>query len=231
MSEQPSLFASVAILDAETRYAEGLAAALCERGDSVCTLPAIDIDGDAQRLEGADIEALVIDPAVSTPRCLRLIAALRRRGGVGILVLSSRATSPRVSELAASGADLVLDKPIPFAEVIHAIDLVRAPHAATGHRHAVWTLERQRRRLIAPDGAEVRVSDADRRLLECFANARGDVVTRDRLKHIVGHGPDVDLNACVYRLRRRIASVAGMALPLRAKTGDGYVFSDRHDLD
>jgi DNA-binding response OmpR family regulator len=231
MSRLPSLFAGVAILDAETAFAEGLAAALCQRGDSVCTLSAIDIDGDAQGLAGADIEALVVDPAASAPRCLRLIAALHRRGGVGILVLTSQATATRVSELATAGADLVLDKPVGLEQVLHAIDLVRAPHSEGGRRRPVWTLERQRRRLIAPGGAEVHVSDADRRLLECFADAAGGVVPRDRLKHIVGHGLDLDLNACVYRLRRRIANVAGMPLPLRAKSGDGYVFTDRIDLD
>ena len=220
----------VTILDSEIAYANGLAAALLERGDAVRALPAADGDG-LPALDGDSFDALVIDPAMHTRRCLRLISAVHRRGGVGVLAMTSNPSPQLVAALAACGADLVLGKPVPVHEALLAIDLIRRPRAVRVQGTPVWRLERRRRRLVAPGGAEVHVSAADQRLLECFAHAGGDVVTREHLKQVVGRGHDVDLNACVYRLRRRISAVAGTPLPLRSKSRDGYVFSGWIEVD
>lgn len=92
----------------------------------------------------------------------------------------------------------------------------------------VWRLDRRVGQLIAPDGARVELSDADRSLLECFVEANGDVVPRDVLLQRLGRGEGAEstggLNATVFRLRRRIERATPATVPLQTKSGVGYAF-------
>jgi two-component system, OmpR family, response regulator len=82
--------------------------------------------------------------------------------------------------------------------------------------------------LVAPDGARVDLSDADRALIECFIEAHGEVVRRETLLRRLGRPDDVEasggLNATVFRLRRRIERATPVTVPLQTKSGVGYVF-------
>jgi len=225
--------ATVAVLDGDEAHVRSLAGALAARGDLVQAFGALDDSTLDRLLAEPALEALVIDPAVAPPRSQSLIAALHERGTVGIVAWTSAPSGAEVSALAACGADLVLAKPLPPCEAMLAIDLVRGPRADVHTPQATWRLEHPAGRgwLIAPNGTPVHVSDADRRLLECFARSASSVVGRERLRQVVGRDPEVDLNACMYRLRRRITSAAGMPLPLRSKFGQGYVFSAEIEVE
>ena len=93
----------------------------------------------------------------------------------------------------------------------------------------VWKLDRRARQLVTPAGERADLSDVDVAVLECFAHAAGEAVTRDVLLACLtgfpGNAGGVDLNATIYRLRRRVDRATPGALPLQSKSKVGYLFN------
>ncbi len=140
---------------------------------------------------------------------------LQNFSGGRAIVASDRASSVDVLTTTLDRLGVATD-PADIVSSVAAIDLA--------------TLQPDRRRLTGPGGASVVLSDIDRRIMACFAEAHGAVVTREQLQRVLAGRPGVDLNACVYRLRHRVAVTVGAPLPVRAKSGRGYVFRGRIDL-
>lgn len=93
----------------------------------------------------------------------------------------------------------------------------------------VWTLDRTRWSLIAPNGKRVAVTNAELELLSCLM-AQGDApVARSVLLSALDKPDDEftnrNLDNIVRRLRRKVESDAGMELPLRSAYGKGYAFT------
>lgn len=217
---------TLALVDDDREYGEFLSQYLREQGVRV------DVFTDSNLLLAhPDVYAYdfyVLDLMLPGIDGVDLIKVLRLRSNAGILVVSGRLAPQVFDEVLTAGADMYLAKPVNFAQVALAVRTVQR-RAATSQASAMsWRLDRRARRLLAPDGVGVDLSDADLKMLECFLQAEGRVVTREALQASVGREPDVEgtdgVYAAVYRLRRRIERVTPSTVPLQSKARVGYVF-------
>ena len=159
---------------------------------------------------------------------VNLIDILRRRTSAGLIVVSGRLAPDVFQQVIGAGADMYLAKPVQFEQVGVAIQAVHRRVGAVSQPASEWKLDTRAGQLLAPDGAQVDLSDADLAVLECFVEANGNVVSRDTLRQRLGRTDDNDaadgLNATIYRLRRRIERATPTIVPLQSKSRVGYVF-------
>lgn len=217
---------TLALVDDDQEYGDFLAQYLRDLGVRV------DVFVDSNLLlahPGAyDFGFYVVDLMLPGIDGVNLVKILRLRTNAGILVVSGRLAPEVFDEVLTAGADMYLAKPVTFSQVALAVKTVQrrvhAPQAAaTG-----WTLDRRARQLVAPDGACVDLSDGDQKMLECFVQAEGEVVSRETLQSSMGRD-SVDestdgVYAAIYRLRRRIERATPGNVPLQSKARVGYVF-------
>ena len=158
-----------------------------------------------------------------------LVRLIRKRSRAGVIVLSP---APHVQLALAleSGADQVLDRDSPAADVAAAMAALRRRLAMAPTRPpaAPWRLREQQALLLAPDGTEIMLSRSDVTVLSAFARADGGVVDRRDMTHRLW-GPqatdrDGALHAALYRLRRKVEQSGQPVWPAHAVAGVGYTF-------
>ena len=213
----------LALIDDDREYTEFLARYLRERGI------AVDVFDDSNRFlahtDPYGYEFYVVDLMLPGIDGLDLIRILRLRTQAGVLVVSGRLDADVFTKVVDAGADMYLAKPVKFEQVEVAIKAVRRRATGVVSGSQPWRLDRRARQLAAPDGAVVDLSDIDVTVMECFVAARGASVTREELCQRLGLGDDGDnLNATIYRLRRRIEKATPLAVPLQSRLRVGYVF-------
>lgn len=220
---------TLALVDDDAEFTEYLAQYLQARGTQV------EVFADSNDLLAHDnpygYGFYVVDLMLPGIDGLDLIKLLRRRSDAGLLVISGRLAPEVFNQVLSAGADMYLAKPVQFEQVALAIQAVQRRVAAASPANPPWRLDRRARQLIAPDGAIVDLSEGDLTVLDCFAEAHGETVTRDTLRTRLKREPapaDEDvadgLNATIYRLRRRIERATPVPVPLQAKSRVGYVF-------
>jgi DNA-binding response OmpR family regulator len=157
-----------------------------------------------------------------------LIDILRRRTSAGLVVVSGRLAPDVFQQVIGAGADMYLAKPVQFEQVALAIQAVYRRMGVVSQQPSEWKLDPRAGQLLAPDGAQVDLSDADLAVLECFVEANGGVVSRDTLRQRLGRSDDNEaadgLNATIYRLRRRIERASPSMVPLQSEAKVGYTF-------
>ena len=217
---------TLALIDDDLEYAEFLAQYLRERGVRVDTFD------DSNRFLTASnpyaYEFYIVDLMLPGIDGQDLIKIIRLRSQAGLLVVSGRLGPTVFEEVVEAGADLYLAKPVRFAQLEVAIKAVNRRTVNARTSTAPWRLDRVAGRLIAPDGTQIELSDADRTVMDCFLEANGGDVTREVLCQRLGRridGEEADgLNAIIYRLRRRIERSTTLMVPLQSKSRVGYVF-------
>lgn len=216
----------LALVDDDADYTEFLSQYL--RGKGI----AVDTFADSHDLMALEdpyrYDFYVVDLMLPGIDGVNLIKLLRRRTNAGILVVSGRLAAEVFREVVTAGADMYLVKPVQFEQVEIAIEAVqRRAGGSASAPDAAWTLDRRAGQLVAPDGARVELSEADRALLECFVQANGEVVPRETLLRGLGKSDDDSgeaLNATIYRLRRRIERATPSVVPLQSRSRVGYLF-------
>lgn len=217
---------TLALVDDDRDYTEFLSQDLTGRGI------AVEVFSDSDELLTAvapfEFDFYVLDLMLPGIDGLSLIKLLRRRTDAGILVVSGRLAPETFEQVVHAGADMYLAKPIQFEQVALAVLAVQRRAGRGGQTETPWKLDRRQRSLIAPDGAVIDLSDSDLAVMQCFAEAGGDVVSRDILRQRLGHETPQDdaggLNATIYRLRRRIERATPILVPLQSKSRVGYLF-------
>lgn len=231
-STPPSMLpTSLALVDDDSEYTEFLHQDLRQRGMRV------DMYRDSNDLLTAkapfDYHFYVLDLMLPGIGGRDLLKLLRRRTQAGVLVVSGQLADDVFEQVMRAGADMYLAKPLRFEQVAIAIESVhRRVQPVSNPTGRGWRLDEWARKLQAPDGAVVELSDADIAVLKCFVHAGGEVVSRDTLSASLSelkgrqHGDDQTdgLNATIFRLRRRIEKATPTLLPLQTKSRVGYVF-------
>lgn len=185
-----------------------------------------------QAIAAARCDLVVVD--IERERGLALARLLREHAGIGIVVLSHYGdVGARVRSLE-SGADAHLSKPVDPRELTAQLRALhrrlagaRRMPATTGT--GAWLLKQDGWLLEDPHGCELHLTTAERAFVGCLIAARGAPSSRDELLASLGDNPrDADphrIDVLVNRLRRKAASL-GIALPLHAVRGRGYVLAN-----
>lgn len=158
---------------------------------------------------------------------MALLAQLRQHSDAAVVVVTRMAGPALFEQVLAAGADMHLTKPATAAQVLLAVGSVHRRVAPMLALRRAWRLDRDRRQLIAPDGALVGLSATDCVVLECLVDAQGDTVSPQDLALRLGWDGIADpnlLHATMYRLRRRIGQATLAVVPLQSKSRRGYVF-------
>jgi DNA-binding response OmpR family regulator len=217
---------TLAIIDDDREYADYLAAHLRQRGVRVTVFH--DSDEFLTAPGAFDFEFCVVDLMLPGVDGVDLVRLIRRRGAAGIVVVSGRVGPDVFESVLRAGADMYLMKPVRFEQVALAIEAVQRRIAAHGGQASVWRFDRSARKLVAPEGTRIDLSDNDAALVECFVAARGATVTRAELCQRLGRDPDSEadnlLHAAIYRLRRRIERASQSVVPLQSEAKVGYTF-------
>ncbi|MFM8898482.1 MAG: response regulator transcription factor [Burkholderiales bacterium] len=222
---------TVALVDDDSVYTEFLQQDLNQRGMRV------DVFADSNDLLTAkapfDYSFYVLDLMLPGIGGVELIKLLRRRTQAGLLVVSGKLADDVFEQVMRAGADMYLAKPVRFEQVAIAIESVHRRAQPVGNQASnEWRLDEWARKLLAPDGAVVELSEADMAVLKCFVHADGQVVSREllanSLSELKGRNPSDNqpdgLNATIFRLRRRIEKATPALVPLQTKSRVGYVF-------
>ena len=131
-------------------------------------------------------------------------------------------------------ADYYLVKPFPINELIailHRLDR-KLKHKNTHSSN--WHLNSIRWELGSPDNFEIKLTRSEFRLLACFINKPGVVITRNEVIQGLGFNPDSydnrRLEVMLRRLRKKVED-AGMAkFPLQTIYGVGLAFKENLQL-
>jgi DNA-binding response OmpR family regulator len=128
------------------------------------------------------------------------------------------------------GADAYLAKPVEIDVLVATLHSVaRRLRPSTQVEGAAWRLSSDEWFLLSPGGGKVKLSKAERRLLDAFMRQPNEVILRESL--IAALTDDVDgfdphrLESLIHRLRRKVLANVGEPLPLAAVHGTGYVLA------
>ncbi|OUM02866.1 DNA-binding response regulator [Variovorax sp. JS1663] len=192
------------------------------------------------------IDLLVLDLRLPGEDGIQIARRLREQSDLAIIVITGRREeADRVMALEL-GADDYLVKPFSPRELLARIRaLLRRSRARVAepprrdtdiraYRFAGWELNIGLRRLTAPDGSTVALSNGEFNLLVAFLGAPERVLTRARLLELSRlHDDEVydrSIDVQVGRLRRKLdASGSGPPL-IRTERGAGYSFTARVDV-
>jgi len=218
---------NLALIDDDHEYTEYLAQHLRQLGIQV------DVFDDSNDLitapEAFAYDFYVVDLMLPGLDGLTLIGLLRRRTTAGVLVVSGTRDADAFKTVINGGADMYLTKPVQFEQIDVAITAVQRRVTPSAQADQVWKLDRRARQLLTPSGEFADLSDMDVAVLACFARAAGETVTRDDLlaglAGLPGDTGAIDLNATIYRLRRRVDRAIAVPLPLQSKSKIGYLFN------
>jgi DNA-binding response OmpR family regulator len=163
-----------------------------------------------------------------------LTTLIRARSAAGILIVSGRLGPDAFNSALAAGADMFVNKPVRFDQVYHAIQSIwrrfAEPRARTNH----WTISGDSGVLVSPLGHEVALTPAEGRLLQRLRTAGREAVSRADLADAAGIASSPDhrnLDAAVFRLRRKIEREANSPSPFRTVHGVGYQLGEDIDGD
>ncbi len=223
MSTFPS---TLAIVDDDRDFAEYLAQFLRQHDVAVTVFN--DSDEFLTSPGAFEFDFYVVDLMLPGVDGVDLVRLIRRKGQSGIIVVSGRAGADVFDSVMRAGADMHLMKPVRLEQVGLAIEAVYRRVQSSRALATVWRLDRASRKLVAPEGTRIELSEHDLAVVECFVAAEGATVTRATLCERLGRDPlteaDNLLHAAIYRLRRRIERATPSAVPLHSEPKVGYTF-------
>jgi DNA-binding response OmpR family regulator len=226
----------VLVVDDDPMIREAVSDYLSSQGFTVTTVA----DGSAMRavIAGHAVDLVVLDINLRVEDGIALARRLREQSAIPIVMLTGRsAESDKVMALEL-GADDYLTKPFSPRELLARIRAVLRrhtplaqpgrPEGIRAYRFDGWELELDTRRLTAPSGVIVPLSNGEFSLLVVFLGAQGRTLSRDELLDLSRlHGDDVynrSVNTQIMRLRRKLNGAFPGRSYVLTKRGTGYAF-------
>ena len=190
------------------------------------------------------VDLVVLDLKLREEDGMALASRLREESAIPIIMLTGRREeADRVMGLELA-ADDYLTKPFSPRELLARIRAVlrrRQPEIQQGRPEGIrayrfdgWELNLNTRRLKAPAGQLVPLSNGEFSLLVVLLGAANRILTRDQLLDMSRlHGDDVynrSVNTQILRLRRKLESDPAKPRYICTERGAGYVFNVRVDI-
>jgi DNA-binding response OmpR family regulator len=186
------------------------------------------------------IDLVLLDLRLPGEDGMRLTRALRERAAVPIVLLTGRdEEADRVMGLEL-GADDYVTKPFSPRELLARVRAVlrryhvqatlpERDHVRRAFRFAGWELNLRTRRLVAPDGATVELSNGEFSLLSALCRAPLRVLSRDQLLSMSRlHEAEVydrTIDVQIRRLRLKVEADAAAPALIVTERGAGYRFA------
>jgi two-component system phosphate regulon response regulator OmpR len=173
-------------------------------------------------------DALVLDVMLPGENGFDLVAGLRQRLDVPILMLTARGEPADRIEGLERGADDYLGKPFEPRELMLRLNALlrrtratrRAPLRQVRMGEHAFDLERAE---LRREGAVVRLTGAEAQLLKVLAANAGHTFSREALCEKLGIALERSVDVQVTRLRRRIEDDPRAPLYIQTVRGVGYV--------
>ncbi len=191
-----------------------------------------------EALAAAAPDVILLDVNLPGENGFLAAARLRSRSMVGIVMLTGRTEQQDRLLGLSMGVDHYLGKPVDLRELESVIrNLARRLNTAQPETEqraqaadaTAWLLDKEGWRLTAPNGTSLDLSAAEYQALLPMLETPGQPHSRDTINARLGK-PRLDadnrsLDVLVSRIRRKVELGTGLALPLRAARGAGYVFT------
>ena len=182
---------------------------------------------------GASFEIVVLDVGLPDEDGFSVTRRLRALSPIGIVMLTGRDGVPDRVRGLSEGADAYLSKPVQtelLAATLRSLQRRLRMQAGGGSPPIAagqWSLDAGGWCLIAPGGAMVALTQAERRVIGLLLEKPAEPVSRETIiAALTANVHDFDphrLETIVHRLRKKVADGTGEALPVRAVHGVGYV--------
>ena len=209
-------------------------------GQNGCRVTAV-ADGQAMRTVLAEqvVDLIVLDLRLQAEDGMVLARKLRDESAIPIIMLTGRHDeADRVMGLEL-GADDYLTKPFSPRELLARIRTVLRrrrvevhqgrPEGVRAYRFDGWELNLNTRRLAAPDGRTVALSNGEFSLLVVLLGAAQRILTRDQLLDLSRlHNDEVfnrSVDVQIMRLRRKIEVDPGRPRYIVTERRAGYMFA------
>ena len=174
---------------------------------------------------------------------LSLLRDIRTRSDVPVLMLTGRDdVLDKVVGLEV-GADDYIAKPFHLREVLARLRTIlrRRQPVINGARSPIedeallrfdgWTLDIDRRRLLAPSGEEILLTTGEFDMLAAFVRHAGRVLSRETLMDLTRNRSleafDRTIDAQIARLRRKIETDPKEPILIKSVRGVGYIFTGK----
>jgi two-component system OmpR family response regulator len=194
----------------------------------------------AEVLEDEPIDLVLLDVRMPGENGMVLAQTLRGRASVPIMLLTGNAEeADRVMGLEL-GADDYVTKPFSLRELLARIRAVLRRYQARSdlpvrdekrraYRFAGWELNLRTRKLTAPDGSKLDLSNGEFNLLAAFCGSAQRVLSRDQLMSLSRlHSAEVydrTVDVQIVRLRRKIEVDPARPELIVTERGAGYIFT------
>ncbi|RUL64581.1 response regulator transcription factor [Dyella dinghuensis] len=149
---------------------------------------------------------------------------------IGVVMLTGHSGSANLVRGLSEGADAYLSKPVEIDVLVATLySVARRLGPSAQVDGATWRLSADEWFLLSPAGGRVKLSKAERRLLDALMKQPNEVILRESL--IAALTDDVTafdphrLESLIHRLRRKVLAALGEPLPLDAVHGTGYVLA------
>lgn len=222
---------TVCIVDDDAEYGEFLAAFLRSQGMQV------DLFGSGNEfLAGGSIaryDFYVIDLGLPGIDGVDLIMLIRAQSQAGIIIISGRMGPDAFNAGLSAGADMFLNKPVRFDQVLQAIKTVSLRVARGDTGASSWDLAPMESELRCSNGPTVKLTPLELQILQTLAAARPEGCDRKTLGADLGFqdgNAARNLDAAIFRLRKKIESTTKRAAPIRTLHGVGYSLTDAVSL-
>lgn len=176
--------------------------------------------------QALDLQFFLVDLTLPGADGVDLIGMIRAHGHAGIIVISGRMGPDAFSSALAAGADMFINKPVRFDQVYQAILSVTRRIGTARITSRNWMYDEDSGLLRSPSANHVRLTRTEQKLLAALIAANGAAIDRATLAKagdIAASKDDRNLDAAVFRMRRRIEQTTREAAPLRTIHGSGYV--------
>lgn len=181
-------------------------------------------------IEGFDF--FIIDLGLPGLDGVDLISMIRSRNQAGVLVISGRLGPDAFISALTAGADMVLNKPVRFDQVFQAIQTIMRRlqgNTRSPTQRGEWHILADGSTLISPGEEQIPLTPVEARLIACLRSAGLAPVSRTDLTDAAGISGETaqrNLDATIFRLRRKIEQKAKAPAPLRTSHGIGYQLSE-----
>lgn len=214
---------TICIIDDDADFAQFLSHYMDSKG-AHCTV----FESAESFLQGqliSDVQAFIIDLGLPGLDGVDLTALIRARTDAGILVISGRMGPDAFNSALAAGADMFINKPVRFDQVYNALVSIWRRAPKRGSVASSWTISLDGSHLTTPGGDQVQLSQLEARLIRGLIQSKGEPMSRAALVDFaqMQGGPNHrNLDAAVFRLRRKIEKETGQPSPFKTVHGVGY---------